>query len=250
MDPVDPHVDVVGLGQRPLAERLGLVLPLLGEPGDRLGRQAGGGAEELLQRRSEVRARQSVKVQQRQHLGQLRGFAGPRRQDRRGEPLALPAGLIDPAVVDPGLAHRHRTRGGAHLPRLVVAVADHQPVSVLVDLVGVGRDVGRDLGLQRRREHLPRAVTDDLIEQRPTTRGRVDAGLDVLLDYLEHGRTFPSRRANADPDQNLYGLQILLGRYATLTSPRRGPSTGSDHCSVECSCGRWGILTGWSVRLR
>jgi hypothetical protein len=35
----------------------------------------------------------------------------------------------------------------------------------------------------------------------------------------------------ADPDQNLHGLQILLGRHATLTSPRRGPSTGSDHCS-------------------
>ena len=41
-------------------------------------------------------------------------------------------------------------------------------MTVLVDLVGVRLDVGGDLGLQRRREHLPSAVTDDLIEQRPT----------------------------------------------------------------------------------
>ena len=250
MDPVDPHVDVVGLGQGPLAERLGLVLPLADQPGDRGWGQAGPAAQELLQRGGEVRGGQPVQVQQRQHLGQLRGLACPRGQDRRGEPPALTRGLIDPPVVDPGLAHRDRTRSGAHLSRLVVTVAHHQAVAVLVDLVSVCLDVGGDLGLQRRREHLPSPITDDLIQQRPAPRSRVDVGLDVLLDCLEHGRTFPSRRANTDTDQNLYGLQILLGRYATLTSPRRGPSTGSDHCSVECSCGRWGILTGWSVRLR
>ncbi|CCH74068.1 hypothetical protein BN11_3790002 [Nostocoides australiense Ben110] len=51
------------------------------------------------------------------------------------------------------------------------------------------------------------------------------------MDYLEHGRTFPSRRANADPDQNLVIASILLGRCTYFTSPRRAPSTGSDHCS-------------------
>jgi hypothetical protein len=32
----------------------------------------------------------------------------------------------------------------------------------------VGVEVGGDLGLQRRREHRPRTVTHDLVEQRPT----------------------------------------------------------------------------------
>jgi hypothetical protein len=48
---------------------------------------------------------------------------------------------------------------------------------------------------------------------------------------LSVGRTFPSRRANADPDQNMQWASILLGRCARFTSHRRGPSTGFDHCS-------------------
>ena len=71
-----------------------------------------------------------------------------------------------------------------------------------VEFVGVRLDVGGDLGLQRRREHLPRAVTGELIEQRPTHRRRdVVVGLGLFVDYLEHGRAFPNRRANAGPDQ-------------------------------------------------
>jgi hypothetical protein len=36
---------------------------------------------------------------------------------------------------------------------------------VLIDLVGERLDMGDDLGLQRRRKHLPRPVTHDLIQQ-------------------------------------------------------------------------------------
>jgi len=46
-----------------------------------------------------------------------------------------------------------------------VAVAHDQPVAVLIEMVGMGIDIGGDLGLQRRREHLPRAIAHDLIEQ-------------------------------------------------------------------------------------
>ncbi len=70
----------------------------------------------------------------------------------------------------------------------------------LIDLLTVGGDVGGDLGLQRRREHRPGAVTDDLVEQR--ANGRVLVGPLGLVDYLEHGRTFPNQRANAGPDQS------------------------------------------------
>ena len=138
-----------------------------GQPGDRGRRQPGTGSEELLQRRTEVAGRQAVQVQQRQHLGHLRGLARPRRQDRRGKPLPLTGIGIDALVVDPRRGHRHRTRGGQHLALVVIAVAHHQPATVLVDLIGELLDVGGDLGLQRRRQHLPGTVTDDLIEQRP-----------------------------------------------------------------------------------
>ena len=87
----------------------------------------------------------------------------------------------------------------------------------------VGLDVGGDLGQQRRGEHLPRAVAGELVEQRPTD-GRRDVllGLVLLVDYLEHGRTFPSRRANADLDPNL-SMGFDLAREVRLfyvTSPR------------------------------
>ncbi len=94
VNPVDPQVDVVSVAQRPLAERGGVVLPLGGEPGDRRGGQPRGRAEELLQRRHEVRAGQSVQVQQRQHLGDLRGLRAQAAQDRRGEPLAPVASSV------------------------------------------------------------------------------------------------------------------------------------------------------------
>ena len=76
-----------------------------------------------------------MQVQQRQHLGHPRRLARPRRQDRRREPGPLTRFRIDALVIDPRPADRHRTGRGDHLPGLVVAVADHQPVTVLVDLV-------------------------------------------------------------------------------------------------------------------
>jgi hypothetical protein len=78
----------------------------------------------------------------------------------------------------------------------VAAVAYHQLIPVLVDLAGVGIDVGGDLGLQRSREHRPRTVTHNLVEQRPARRA-VLVGRIRVVDYREHGRTFPNQRANA-----------------------------------------------------
>ncbi len=145
-----------------------------------------------------------MQVEQRQHLGDLRRLPGPGRQDRRGEPLALTGLDVGALVVDPGARtgttpapHRHGTGCGGPLTRLVVAVADHQPSTILVELAGVVLDLGRDLGLQRRCQPLPGTVADDLIEQRPTHRGRsVCVGLGLFFDDLEHGRTFgePARQ--------------------------------------------------------
>jgi hypothetical protein len=167
VDPVDPQVDVVGPRQITLPERLGLVLPLRGEPGDRRGREPDTGAQELLQRRTEVTGGQTMQVQQRQHLGHLRGLTRPRRQNRRGKPLPLTRISIDALVVDPRRGHRHRARRGQHLALVVITIAHNQPIPVLVDLADMGVDVGGDLRPQRRRQHLPGTVADDLIKQRP-----------------------------------------------------------------------------------
>jgi hypothetical protein len=53
---------------------------------------------------------------------------------------------VDTLVVDARRGHPHRTRSGEYLSLVVVAVADHQPMPVLVDLTGMGVDVGGDLG--------------------------------------------------------------------------------------------------------
>lgn len=71
VDPVDPDVDVVGVGQRPLVEQGRLVLPLRGEPCDRARRPASTGAEELGQRRTEVAGGQPVQIQKWQHRRHL-----------------------------------------------------------------------------------------------------------------------------------------------------------------------------------
>ncbi|WP_264015280.1 hypothetical protein [Mycolicibacterium thermoresistibile] len=66
-------------------------------------------------------------------------------------------------------------------------------MTVLVELIGELRHVGGDLGLQRRGQHLPGPVADNLIQQRPTsTTVGVVVGLRAVVNYREHGRTFPT----------------------------------------------------------
>src|SRR5579864_2257565 len=108
-----------------------------------------------------------------------------------------------------------------------MTVADHQPVTILIGLLGMGVDAGRHLRLQGDREHLPRSLAHDLIEQRTARL----AGLGLIVDYLEHGRTLPTGAPTPAHDQTCYGLSIFLGKVRPFMSPRRGPSTGSDHCS-------------------
>ncbi len=139
-----------------------------------------------------------MQVQQRQHLRDPRGLPRPRRHNRGSEPTPLPGDLIDPLVIDPRRLHRHRTRRGDHITLDAVPIADHQPMTGLIDLAFVGLDVGADLGLQRDREHLPGRVTNQRIKhRRAAVTGAVLVGLRLLLDYLEHGRTFPNQRVNA-----------------------------------------------------
>ena len=131
-----------------------------------------------------------MQIQQRQHLTHLRGLACPGRQNRRGKPLPLTRIGVDTAVVDPRRFHLHGTGRGQHLTRLVIAVADHQSVTVLVTLISECGDVRGDLGLQGSGQHLPGSVADDLVQQRPA--GLAAVGLLGIVNYGEHGRTFPT----------------------------------------------------------
>jgi hypothetical protein len=70
-----------------------------------------------------------------------------------------------------------------------VAVADHQPVPALVDLVGIAGDVGVDLGLQRDRQHPPRALPEQHVQV------QAQLGLvSIVCDYTQH-RGAPSSPA-------------------------------------------------------
>jgi len=234
---IGPDVDVIGGGQVALAERGVVGLPLLSEPGDRGGRQTGRRAEELLQRRHEVTGGQAMQVEQRQPFADLRGLAAPGRQDRRGEPLALARGLIDPFVVHPRGIHLDRPGRRCHRARLVVAVAHDQAVALLVPLVGQLGYVGVDFCLQCGGQYPPRALTDDLIDQ----GGAVGGGAVVV--QLSTG--VPSRPARQRGPTRYQSIDHS-GRYA---SPSR--STGSEHCSKRvrttgsCSRPRCGAWTRW-----
>jgi hypothetical protein len=112
VDPVRPQIHIIHSRQIAFAERALLGLPLLGQLRDHRPRQALRRAKELPQRGHEVPRRETMQVEQRQHLGDLRGLPRPRRQDRRGEPLALARIRVDTLSF---------TRGAVTSPVVLVA---------------------------------------------------------------------------------------------------------------------------------
>ncbi len=65
-------------------------------------------------------------------------------------------------------------------------------MAVGIELIGELGHVGSDLGLQCSSQHLPRTVADDLVQQRPTSTAGVVVGVLGIVNYGEHGRTFPT----------------------------------------------------------
>ena len=140
VDPVDPHVHVVGVRQRALGERLGLVLPLRGQPGDRRRRQA----------RGRARGTAPTPGRSRCWTGRAgtaaaapRPPAGTSAPTPAGSPRRTAAAHRSPASMRLSLTRGART-GTAPAAVItsrgvVVAVADHQPMPVLVDLARRGR---------------------------------------------------------------------------------------------------------------
>ncbi len=137
-------------------------------------------------------------------LRECRPGARVRGLGQRGEHVARD---VEPAPLFSG--------GGEHLgqrlPEPDCTVADREHRSPHPAALAVAEQVGPRL----------RGLTEPV---------RLD-GLLFLVDYLQHGRTFPNQRANAGPDQSCSDFTIILGKVRPFTSPDRGPSTGSDHCS-------------------
>jgi hypothetical protein len=110
VDPVGPQVNEVDTGEIPGGEVALLGLPGLGQAGDRGRRKPGRPAEELPERRHEVPAGQAVRVEQREHLVDLRGLArvptGGSVQCRSSSGCRHPANLKRYHVSDLGFSHR------------------------------------------------------------------------------------------------------------------------------------------------
>ena len=124
----------------------------------------------------------------------------------------------------------------------MIAIANHQPPAMLIHLANVGVDVGGHLGPQRRGQHLPGPITDDLIQQRTARRTTVLVGRLGVVDYLEHRRAFPNRRSNAGPDQNYMDFRSSSGRCA----PSR--HLAEDHPQVLIIARNWGRRMSEGVR--
>jgi ribosomal protein S18 acetylase RimI-like enzyme len=108
------------------------------------------------------------------------------------------------------------------------AITDHQPPTVLVELVLELLDVGGDLGLQRRGQHLPSTIAHDLIKKRPTGRlvGRLNSWTTLSMSA-------PSR--TSAPTPVLIRFQLLRDppREDALLRLHPPTTTGSDHCSLH-----------------
>jgi hypothetical protein len=87
--------------------------------------------------------------------------------------LTLARRRVDAPVIHPWPDHLDLAHPGGDGARRSVPVADHQPVAVPVGQLGVRRDGGLHLGLQRGRQHPPGALAEQLVQ----IAGQLHAGL-------------------------------------------------------------------------
>jgi len=126
-----------------------------------------------------------------------------------------------------------------------VAVAHHQPTPVLVELIDQRIDIGIGLGLQRGGQHPPGTLPRDLIQQRPRRHiARRHLTRAAYLNYLEHGRTFPtSVAAPALLDTNMATGKVRPARpqpqVSSIAPSQRTATTSSEDAS------RW---RAWTMR--
>jgi hypothetical protein len=136
----------------------------------------------------------------------------PRRQNRRGEPPALPGGVVDALVVHPRGPDLDRPGDCGDLPRLAVAVAHDQTATVAISLISQLGYVTVDFRFQRSGQHPPSALADDLVDHGAVSRGA------VVIHYGEHGRAFPT-----DAPTSAYSMTIT-GSFGKVRPSRVSPT--------------------------
>jgi hypothetical protein len=117
--------------------------------------------------------------------------AGTSGQDHALELHPSAGGGVSAPVIHPRADELHLAGPGGDGARWGVPVAHHQPVAVLIDQLGVGRDVALHLGLQRDRQHPPGTFAKQLVQ----VQGQLDPRL-VVNHYTQH-RGVPSSPALA-----------------------------------------------------
>src|SRR4051794_30200124 len=122
------------------------------------------------------------------------------------------------------------------------AVPHHHPATGIVTDIGEPVDIGGDLGLQRRRQHPPCTITDQLIQHRH--RDRFVLLRILLTNYREHRRTFPTGvGAPALLEGPVWGYRegTSLPPLRALATLAADSSTGFKHCS---STSTWAARRG------
>jgi hypothetical protein len=145
-----------------------VLLPGRLEPGDGRGREVRGvGAEDRLQGLGEAACADPLQVEPGDQLLQAPGAAEVGRQDGGGEllPLARRSPIVDPRLLDFDVAESGLDGASGE-----VAVADDLLATGVVLVVGVGVDVGGDLGLDGLGQHppgpVPEQVGQDVVARR------------------------------------------------------------------------------------
>jgi hypothetical protein len=94
--------------------------------------------------------------------------------------------------------HLDRARGGEYLPWFGAAVTNYQPTSRVITLVDELVHVGGDFSFQSSRQHPPRTLPNDLVDQRwRRQRCRILSRRTIPRDYRQHGRAFPTSASGA-----------------------------------------------------
>jgi hypothetical protein len=224
---VDPDVDVVAIPEIAALEAPVFLLPDREQVRD-VGRAEPGRilAEQRLQRRPEVSAREPAQIQDRQHLGHLRRTPHVRRQDRTREPLPLSFG-IRPPIVDPPRRDLERSRTDRH-PARAPSRCEPQSTTLPIALPSETLQIGIDLDLQYRREHPPSAFPCKVVQaQRELVRLPLRSS---LTTFSIGGVSFPPV---AKP-----GVCVnwsSRGRIRRLFHPLNSRSTTFEYASVSSS---------------
>src|SRR5690606_10313695 len=154
----------------------------------------------------------------------LRRASHVRRQNRTREALSASI-AVHSSVVDSRRRDLDRTRPYGHLPRLRPAVTHHEGMSAIVALITMPLEVRRYFSIESRDQHLPRALTREIIQPHGQSFGWP---VRTVSDHRRHRWRIrsPGRQTGRLHDW------LSCGRIRRLSHPLNCRSTTSDDNST------------------